>query len=273
MIYKYNTISILGCGWLGLPLAENLVLKGLSIKGSTTSVNKLEVLEKLKIQPYLIQLFENRVTENISEFLKESDLLIIMIPPKLRKNNDENFIAKIQKIIPYIETSNISKVLFISSISVYGDTFKKVTITEKDIVIPSTEAGRQLLKVEQLLQKNQKFKTTILRLGGLIGEDRHPVIYLAGKENLENPEAAVNLISQTDCIQIIEKMIYANTVWGNVFNAVAPFHPTRKEYYTDKAVQNNLKIPKFVNSDTQGKIIDSTLLIEKLPYEFNLDLY
>ncbi|MEZ7854793.1 MAG: SDR family NAD(P)-dependent oxidoreductase, partial [Cyclobacteriaceae bacterium] len=30
-------ISILGCGWLGLPLARQLVQQGHQIKGSTTS--------------------------------------------------------------------------------------------------------------------------------------------------------------------------------------------------------------------------------------------
>ena len=35
-------ISILGCGWLGLPLAKSLLAKGYKIKGSTTSESKLE---------------------------------------------------------------------------------------------------------------------------------------------------------------------------------------------------------------------------------------
>lgn len=30
------TVSILGCGWLGLPLAEQLLAEGYSVKGSTT---------------------------------------------------------------------------------------------------------------------------------------------------------------------------------------------------------------------------------------------
>jgi UDP-N-acetyl-D-mannosaminuronate dehydrogenase len=49
-------ISILGCGWLGLPLAKALLENGFSVNGSTTSVEKLSVLENLGIQPYLIAL-------------------------------------------------------------------------------------------------------------------------------------------------------------------------------------------------------------------------
>lgn len=49
-------ISILGCGWLGFPLAKSLLEKGFSINGSTTSVEKIAVLEKAGIHPFLVSL-------------------------------------------------------------------------------------------------------------------------------------------------------------------------------------------------------------------------
>jgi 3-hydroxyisobutyrate dehydrogenase-like beta-hydroxyacid dehydrogenase len=49
-------ISILGCGWLGLPLAKALLENGFAVKGSTTSQEKLSVLENSGIQPFLIAL-------------------------------------------------------------------------------------------------------------------------------------------------------------------------------------------------------------------------
>mgnify|MGYP003615968040 CR=1 FL=1 len=41
-------ISILGCGWLGFPLAQKLIETGYEVKGSTTSESKLEALKKVK---------------------------------------------------------------------------------------------------------------------------------------------------------------------------------------------------------------------------------
>ena len=38
-------VSVLGCGWLGKPLAISLLDEGYSVKGSTTSEDKLELLE------------------------------------------------------------------------------------------------------------------------------------------------------------------------------------------------------------------------------------
>gem|GEM_PF-4555050 len=51
------TISIIGCGWLGLPLAEFLVQKGYLIKGSTTREEKLDQLKSKGIQPFLFKAF------------------------------------------------------------------------------------------------------------------------------------------------------------------------------------------------------------------------
>jgi nucleoside-diphosphate-sugar epimerase len=278
-------ISILGCGWLGLPLAKKLIEKGYTVNGSTTSENKLSVLENVGINPFIVILSEveealesESVSESINAFLANSEILIIDIPPKLRGNNADSsdpsrkiFVEKIESLIPFIEKSAVKKVLFVSSTSVYGD--ENGLITEETNPNPETESGKQLLLAEAILQKNQKFETTILRFGGLIGEDRHPVKFLSGKENLENPDAPVNLIHQDDCIRIIKEIINQSK-WNEVFNAVAPFHPTREEYYTQQAKNQNLVLPKFsAEKSNIKKIISSKKTTDSLSYKFNLENY
>lgn len=263
-------ISILGCGWLGLPLAKSLIEKGFSIHGSTTSLEKIAVLEKTGISPFLITLSAFEVSEethdSMEKFLKNSEILIIDIPPKLRSDSSENFVTKIQNIIPFIEKSSIEKVIYVSSTSVYAD--DNSIITEETKPNPDTESGRQLLETEHLLQNNSNFETTIVRFGGLIGEDRHPIKFLAGRKNIENPNGPINLIHQIDCIGIIEAIVYNTELWG-VFNAVTPYHPTRKEYYTQKAIELNLPLPEFDESKISiGKTILSDKIERVLNYEF-----
>ncbi|MFM9826155.1 SDR family oxidoreductase [Flavobacterium sp.] len=276
-------ISILGCGWLGLPLAKGLIEKGFSVKGSTTSTDKLSILENAGIQPYLIALSEDKTEGDLNGFLENSEILIIDIPPKLRGSGADpstalrkTFVEKIKNIIPFIEKSAIEKVLFVSSTSVYGDTSTALSVTEDSTLNPETESGKQLVQVEQLLQSNSNFKTTILRFGGLIGDDRHPIPFLAGKRNLENPKAPINLIHQVDCIGIILEIICHTVpklreleVWGETFNAVAPFHPSREEYYTQKAIDLGLELPQFnLESPTFGKTILSAKVETVLGYSF-----
>ncbi|MBP7470464.1 MAG: SDR family NAD(P)-dependent oxidoreductase [Flavobacterium sp.] len=268
-------ISILGCGWLGLPLAKTLLENGFSVNGSTTSAGKLSVMENMGIQPYLIALSENETVGNLSDFLENSKILIIDVPPKLRGSATDpssaprkTFVFKIKNMIPFIEKSTVKNVLFISSTSVYGDTSTALSVTEETKTCPETESGKQLLETEQLLQSNSNFKTTVLRFGGLIGEDRHPIKFLAGRTNIENPNAPINLIHQEDCIGIIQKIIELNS-WNQAFNAVTPFHPSRKDYYTQKAIDLNLDLPVFNEEDSgSGKIISSSKIEKVLEYQF-----
>ncbi len=259
-------ISILGCGWLGLPLAKALIARGFSVKGSTTSQDKIETLLAAGINPFLISLTAEGVRGNSAAFLSGSEILIIDIPPKLRGGSTESFVDKIRKLIPHIENAGITKVMFASSTSVYAD--DNSVVTEDTPAQPETESGRQLLEAESLLMKNGRFKTTVLRFGGLTGEDRQPVKFLSGKENLENPDGPVNLISQMDCIAIMLKIIEKDS-WGQIFNAVAPHHPTREEHYTKKAKELNLPLPKFsYETPSKGKTVSSQKLTAVLGYKF-----
>ncbi len=259
-------ISILGCGWLGLPLAKALLKKNYEINGSTTSTEKLQILADAGINPFLISLHEHSISGNIAGLLQDCSTLILDIPPKLRGAGTENFVSKIRNLIPYIEKAAIKNVLFISSTSVYGD--QNTLVTEETIPMPDTESGKQLLATEQLLQSAINFKTTIVRFGGLIGADRHPIKFLAGRENLENPDAPINLIHQEDCIGIINAIL-SQQVWDETFNAVTPYHPSRKEYYTQKAVDYDLDLPKFEQQGLiSGKTISSTKTESVLKYTF-----
>ena len=285
LLMKTTNISILGCGWLGLPLAKSLLSKSCEVKGSTTSENKLDVLKNAGISPFQIQLEEHQIIGNIEDFLKETNILVIDIPPGLRRetstSNEMQFVNKIKNLIPYIEKSGIQKVVFVSSTSVYGDDFPIVEITEETKPNPNTESGKQLVIAETLLQSNPHFKTTVIRFGGLLGDDRHPVKFLAGRTNVENPDAPVNMIEREDCIGVIETIVDKGLrqaqsdkwEWNQTFNAIAPQHPSRKEYYNKKAEIFNLPLPTFAeNSESKGKIISSKKVETILGYSFQKEI-
>ncbi len=274
-----KTIAILGCGWLGLPLAKSLLSKGYEVKGSTTSESKVEVLKNAGILPFQIQLEAQQIIGTIEDFLKETDVLIIDIPPGLRREisplEEMTFVNKVKTLIPFIEKSGIKKVIFVSSTSVYGDSFPFLEITEETKPNPDTESGKQLFVSENLLQNNIYFKTTVIRFGGLLGDDRHPAKFLTGKTNVENPDAPVNLIQREDCIGIIEKILnqVEYDIWGETFNAVAPQHPTRKTYYQKKAELINLPLPTFAeHSESKGKMISSKKVETILGYSFQKEI-
>lgn len=232
----------MGCGWLGKALGKALLEKGYKVKGSTTSTNKLENLSKQGITPFLIQLYESGIEGNIDELLSDLDVLIVNVPPNLRRQPQSNYVAKMQWLLKACIKAKVSNILFVSSTSVYGAL--EGEITEAVPPQPKTKSGKQLLKAEQLFLKESTLSVSIIRFGGLIGEDRHPINQLSGK-TLKNGEDLVNLIHQKDCIHMILTII-ENGYWNELFNGVYPYHPTKAEYYTSEAKKRGLPAPIYL---------------------------
>lgn len=261
-------ISIIGCGWLGLPLAEELVISGHLVKGSTTSTPKTEHLKNAGIVPYLVSISEEGIKGAIDACLDASDILIINIPPGLRKNPKANFIKQMALLTEHIEKSTIKKVLYVGSTSVYEDTLEIPIITEAIAPTGQTYAAQQLIGAEQVFMSNPNFEATIVRFGGLIGGERNPAKYLSGKENAQDPEGPINLIHRDDCIGIIKSIINTNH-WQTDFNAAAPQHPTRETYYTALCEKQGLPPPQFDHAKpSKGKIISSEKVEHLLNYTF-----
>jgi len=259
-------VGVLGCGWLGLPLAKTLVDDRLTVYGTTTSPSKMDSLRKANIIPFTIVLTEHGIEGNIKEFLDELDLLIINVPPRLRSAPRESYVERMLHLHGEIKNSPLRKIIFISSTSVYGN--NEGLITEDSPAQPNTESGKQLLVSENIFLKDGELNTSIIRFAGLIGPKRHPITSLAGKTNLTNGDDAVNLIHLNDCIGIIKTVIHGNYK-NQILNGVFPYHPKKKEYYTSEAAKRGLLAPIYTkNLDKIGnKIIESKCLnVKKYQY-------
>lgn len=256
MIMK--TISILGCGWLGLPLGKHLANKGHLVKGTTTSEAKIPLLQKAGIEPHLLR-FTPRPDGQLAPLLA-TDVLIICIPPRAGQFGDDFHPLQIQAIAESLSSSAVS-IIYVSSTSVYPETNKE--ITENDEVIHNSP----LITAENIL-KSVDMPLTILRCGGLMGYDRIPGKYFIDK-TVTTGEIPVNFVHRDDVVGIIEQVINQNC-WGETFNVVAPQHPVRRDIYLKNAEQFGWQAPTFVESTEQipFKIIKADKLTKKLGYRF-----
>lgn len=251
-----KTIGIMGCGWLGLPLAKALLSEDFSIKGTTTSKKKISTLLNEGIKAFEISISETHINGPITSFLEDVDVLIINVPPGLRgKTTTVSYIERMRTLSKAIKNSTLQKVIFVSSTSVYSD--DQGEVSEETVPIPTTESGKQILQSENLFRTETAFQTTIVRFGGLLGPDRHPVDILSGKQGLKNGNAPINLIHLNDCILVL-KAILKEAKWGEIFNVVYPEHPAKQQYYTNVAIAKGITPPVYTVSDKQQfKIIDS----------------
>ncbi|MEM9077335.1 MAG: NAD-dependent epimerase/dehydratase family protein [Bacteroidota bacterium] len=250
-----KSVGVLGCGWLGFPLAKKLSVSGYEVHGTTTSISKMKLLETEGIHPYQIALHSNKIHGEIDEFLEKVQTLIINVPPRLRKVNAESYVEKIKLLHSRLKGSSVQNVIFASSTSIYGNIMGE--ITEETIPKPVTESGKQLLICENLFKNDTNLKTTIIRFGGLIGPDRHPVTMLSKKKDLNNGNDPVNLIHLEDCIHVILTVL-KNSYWNETFNAVFPIHPKKRDYYTQEAIKRDIPAPIYtpaLGGNTRGTVL------------------
>ena len=260
---KTGTVSILGCGWLGVPLAKYFLENSFSVKGSVASPEKLVFLSNEGISPYRILLTDSDAIVNDPAFF-ECDVLVISIPPRRIDGIEHVFPAQIRQLLPFILMFGIEKVIFISSTSVYPENLQ--VAREDDVFSPDKESGKALLLAENLLNDQTDFKTTILRFGGLIGADRNPARFLQ-KSSRPVANIPVNLIHQDDCIGIISA-ITDQEIWGETLNACCPEHPLKKDFYGKAARISGLPQPLISDQKEAYKIIDSSKMIQMLNYDF-----
>ena len=244
-----KNVSILGCGWLGKPMAVSLINDGFLVKGSTTSAIKIEELASLGIESYCIDITE---FEEFDLFLA-SDILLIAITSKN--------IDAYERLIQQIEFSPIQKVIFISSTSVYPAL--NSIVTEETVTM-----NTPLSEIENLFKNNTFFETTIIRFAGLFGPGRHPGSWFKNGKIIPQPNGFVNMIHLEDCIEIIHEIIHQDC-WNTTFNACSNDHPIRREFYTNARNSLNFEIPVFEeNSQLKYKIISSKKLQKELSYQF-----
>lgn len=262
------TVSILGCGWLGLPLAEELRDKGYAVKGSTTTPEKIELLKGKNITPFLLELNPELNCKNCGDFWN-ADLFILNIPPGRGKENVKQYhLKQIESVVEKLNESPVKRLIFISSTSVYPE--KPGIVGEDDTEFGKAvrESGNALLAAEQLLMEQESFDTTVLRFGGLYGHDRHPAKYMAGRKDIPNGNAPVNLIHRDDCIAIIQKIIEKD-VRNEIFNGVSDGHPPKNMYYPAAAESLGLEPPEFQEDrDSDYKVVSNRKLKQLLNYNF-----
>jgi len=252
-----TSISILGSGWLGLPLAEHLLGVVKTIHLSTRSLEKSKQLATLGFKAHLVDIEE--MSTQVQTFLN-SEILIINITNKS--------IEAFQNLRSEIEKSTIKHVLFISSTSVYVSDQSLCKETD------SIHVENNLRKIEKLFTDNTHFDCTIIRLAGLIGPKRHPGRFFAGGKVIKDGNAKVNLIHRVDCIRLITTVLEQNA-WGEVFNGCADTHPVKKEYYSKMALSLGYPEPEYIIADKgSNKVICNEKIKTALGFQFIYpDLY
>lgn len=217
-----NKIGIIGCGWLGRSLSDELS------------------------KEFNVECFSRETTADTASFW-QSDTIIIAI------NTKDNYLLTLRKIARLVKPE--CNIILMSSISVYRE-FDEEVDECIEITKPTLQKEAEELMIS--LVKN----VLILRLGGLMGDDR-----ISGRWKRVSmfDDGYVNYIHKLDVINITKKMIEENITDG-LYNLVAPAHPLRSEVHKKNSEDFGFALGTFKGM-TKRRVL-SEALSKDLNYTF-----
>lgn len=242
-----KSVTIIGFGWLGKACAAYLHERSYEIKVTKRNIDNSDL-------PYPVFAWELG-----NEFPPEAASNIVIISIAESENNYENY----HKLYRDLEKLGVKKVIFISSTSIYT-----TAVGEVDETFDISTVNTSVALKEKTLQSTS-LNTIILRLSGLVGPGRNPARFLAGKTNVANPTNKINLVHQFDVIRIIEQCILQNII--GIFNVCSSSHPTRREFYTDVCLHDNLTPPTFATDTEPVRWVSNEKTKQVFGFEYQYD--
>lgn len=258
-------VSIIGLGWLGMPLALAMAARGWQVAGSKTTQDGVEAARMCGIDSYPLRL--TPVLECDSDYLEvlmNVDALVITLPARRSGSGDDFYLQAVQEIVDSALVHRVPRIVFTSSTSVYGA--QQGTLKERAPRQPTTASGRVLKELEDWLHNLPGTSVDILRLAGLVGPERHPGRFFAGK-TAPDGQQGVNLVHLEDVISAITQLLQLPK-GGHIYNLCAPGHPARNVFYPQMARELGLVEPTFSDSAEKGRLIDGSQICSDLGFEY-----
>lgn len=244
-----NKITIIGSGWLGLPLAKQLQENSYDVLASFRNTTTRFNLHQENINSIKIDL---TTTGKVPDEIFHRDVLCILISP----SKNDKYVEVLKNFSNNPQLKYLKQIIFISSSSVYED-----SSSPKDESSPTKE-DNIIVQAEKLFENFPN--VCILRFAGLMGDNRYMAKYY--KDVVPNAQTIVNHIHKEDAIGIIEKIIDENV--HGIYNICSPIHPTRKDVIEEQCRILNQKEPIFEHGDSKKGVILSDKINKEIAYMY-----
>ncbi|MCJ8295455.1 MAG: SDR family oxidoreductase [Colwellia sp.] len=269
------SVGIIGCGWLGSALAQQLIKEGVAVLATRSNSDNAAQLQSEGVEAKVLSLPAEQGLLNRHAIFNQQ-CLVIAITPQFRQGRLD-YAEKVQQLVTAAKESNsVEKIILLSSSAIYNGLSGQVD--ESMALDLSADKVSLLNQAEQAVllfnESNDKLATRngyVLRLSGLVGPNRHPGKFLLNGRMLKSPQAIVNLIHQKDAVGLIQVLLTSDLV-GGIFNGVSPTQVTKKQYYQSAATA--LKLPAAVFeegamlSGDKPKVVSGTKTQAALNYRF-----
>jgi len=216
-------VLILGCGYIGLPLATELVRQGYEVYGVRRSQSAIPTLEAAGIKPILADITR---AEELAKIQLPFDWIVNTTGATQASVEQYNsiYLNAAHNIIDWLSANPPKKYVYISSTAVYGQS-DGALVSENSPTEPVSPTSRILVETEKVLLKaaqERKFPVIILRSAGIYGPGRgyYLLKYLDGEARIPGQgDRLANMIHKDDLVGIILTALKSAHP-GQIYNAV-----------------------------------------------------
>ena len=204
---------IVGCGYVGLRVAQAWIAEGDRVTAVTRSAARAKNLSRLGLEP-LVADITRPASLSVLSSLPACDTLLYAVgydgsaragaTKDPRPDRREVFAGGLRGVLDHLSTTP-GQVIYISSTGVYGET-DGAWVDESTPVGPTREGGHACWAAEQVVQTHARAaRATVLRLAGIYGPERVPrqKQILAGTPLTVAAEGYLNLIHVDDIVQTV----------------------------------------------------------------------
>lgn len=279
MTVSSHRIYIVGCGYMGLQIAERIKSQQ-QVIGIVRSEQSQYSCIKKGIDCIRLDLDQlDDVTEHA--FDVEQHSILYLAPPPRQGEKD----TRLQGFLQTIGSQRPKKIVLISTTGVYGNCEGR-WVDENTPVNPQVDRAKRRLDAEQQLQswcQRHQVSCVILRVPGIYGPGKLPLKRIRSGEPIVRQEDSPfsNRIHAYDLASICIQAIVDETITG-IYNCADGHPSTMYDYFMNVAEATGLPAPEAISLQQASKRLSEGMLSymaesrrignEKLRRDFKLEL-
>jgi nucleoside-diphosphate-sugar epimerase len=272
-------VLIVGCGYVGLPLGQELVNRGHEVFGLRRSPGQDHELVAAGITILHADIIRQ---ETLTSLPRDFDWVVNCAASGGGEVEDYQklYLDGTRNVISWLGGAALRQYVYTSSTSVYGQDDGS-WVTESDPAQPPTETGRILIETEGVLRaavRERKFPAVILRVAGIYGPGRGFWLkqFLRDEARLEgNGGRFLNMIHRDDVAGCIITALEHGRP-GEIYNATDDEPVSQYDFFAWLAAQLNKEMPPSVSADSSAgrkrgvtnKRISNQRLKQEFGYQF-----
>jgi nucleoside-diphosphate-sugar epimerase len=236
-----HTVSVVGCGYTGLRLAQSWRRRGHPVRGFGTRSASLEAIAAIGAEAQLLNL--DRPSPRLDV---DGQLVYYTVPPAPAGLGD----PRIERLLAQLR-GRPRRLVYLSTTGVYGDHLGGA-VDEDTPPHPQSERAVRRLAAETSLRKWAQSRTVswcILRIPGIYGPGRLPLDRLRRAEPAIDPREAMpsNRIHVDDLVTVCIAAGTAPRADGRIYNVTDGSDDSQTSYLLRVARIGNLPPPPLVS--------------------------